>query len=383
MFKTTSDFYSAMNRSCFTHLKSKGLSSVKKWLVLILFLVAVSLAAYYYTVQLEQSRKLAIIERPIIGNKERKARTTYAVPFIFRPITPSPFNVFFVETSCAFQSSVKPGFLQLSKRQACAIYSTAVLNPKHRIIIVHTCPLIKDYSQRWKEDWPELLSLGNVGVVEAKIPWLLSETPVASLLDGRLNRSAYPVEHTSDLVRFAVLYKYGGTYLDTDIISIRPLDDLGHNYIGAQEDKVLASGIMNINPTDVGHQFIEEALSALKFSFNGSVWAANGPQLITRQLRKFCKLDPKETFDKMGKLDCGLTVHPPNTFYPIPYWEWEEFFDETAWPRIKDQLNNTYILHFWNKLTKDSVIYVGSQQPYGIIAANYCSPIYYKNGDEF
>ncbi|CAH1408175.1 unnamed protein product [Nezara viridula] len=370
-----------MNSRCFITIK--GLPLMKKWLVLIFFLLAVCISAYYYTIQVEQSRKLAFYNRPFVVNKKGKARTGYAVPFIWRPISPSPFNVFFVETSCAFKSSVKPGFLHLSKRQACAIYSTAVLNPRHRIIIVHTCPLIQDYSQRWEEDWPELLSLGNVGVVEAEIPWLLSETPVASLLNGRLNRSAYPVEHTSDLVRLAILYKYGGTYLDTDIISIRPLDGLGQNYIGAQENTVLANGIMNFSPTDVGHQFIEETLSTLKFSYEGSAWSANGPELITNQLRKFCKLDEKETFDKMGKLDCGLTVHPPNTFYPIPYWEWEEFFDETAWPRIKDQLNNTYILHFWNKLTKDSVIYVGSQQPYGIIAANYCSPIYYKNGDEF
>lgn len=87
--------------------------------------------------------------------------------------------------------------------------------------------------------------------------------------------------------------------------------------------------------------------------------------------------------DKVGKLDCGLTIHPTAFFYTIPYWEWKQFFDETAWPKIRDQINNSYILHFWNKLTKDAVVHVGSQQPYGIIAANYCSPIYHKNGDTF
>lgn len=72
----------------------------------------------------------------------------------------------------------------------------------------------------------------------------------------------------------------------------RPLDDLGNDYIGAQEDSVLANGIMNFSPTKVGHQFLEETLSTLKFSYEASAWSANGPQLITNQLRKFCKLDP-------------------------------------------------------------------------------------------
>lgn len=356
---------------------------MKKWLVLIFFLVAVCISGYYYTVQVEESRSLALLNEPFVVNKRSKAPSGSPVPFVWRPLSPSPFNVFFVETSCAFNGTVKPGFLHLSKRQACAIYSTAVLNPKHRIIIIHTCPLVQDYSQRWEEDWPELLTLGNVGVVEAEIPWLLSETPVASLLHGRLNHSAFPVEHTSDLVRLAVLYKYGGTYLDTDIISMRPLDDLGNDYIGAEEDFSLANGIMNFSPTKVGHQFLEETLSTLKFSYEASAWSANGPQLITNQLRKFCKLDSKEPLDKVGKLTCGLTVHPRAFFYPIPYWEWKQFLDETAWPKVRDQINNTYILHFWNKLSKETVVHVGSQQPYGIFAANYCSPIYHKNGDVF
>ena len=29
--------------------------------------------------------------------------------------------------------------------------------------------------------------------------------------------------HLSDLVRFSLLYLYGGTYLDTDVITIKPL----------------------------------------------------------------------------------------------------------------------------------------------------------------
>ena len=29
--------------------------------------------------------------------------------------------------------------------------------------------------------------------------------------------------HLSDLVRFSLLYLYGGTYLDTDVITLKPL----------------------------------------------------------------------------------------------------------------------------------------------------------------
>ena len=37
----------------------------------------------------------------------------------------------------------------------------------------------------------------------------------------KLNASLYKVEHTSDVLRCAILWRFGGTYLDTDMIVLR------------------------------------------------------------------------------------------------------------------------------------------------------------------
>ena len=42
-------------------------------------------------------------------------------------------------------------------------------------------------------------------------------------LDRHLNLLLFMFSHLSDLVRFSLLYLYGGTYLDTDVITIKPL----------------------------------------------------------------------------------------------------------------------------------------------------------------
>ena len=55
---------------------------------------------------------------------------------------------------------------------------------------------------------------------------LFTSSPLASLWSsGRVEASSWPVSHTSDLARFALLHKYGGIWLDTDVISIKQLPD--------------------------------------------------------------------------------------------------------------------------------------------------------------
>ncbi len=43
-----------------------------------------------------------------------------------------------------------------------------------------------------------------------------------------------PQVHLSDAVRVALLWKYGGTYLDLDTVTIRPFLHLYDNFIGLQ-----------------------------------------------------------------------------------------------------------------------------------------------------
>ena len=63
-------------------------------------------------------------------------------------------------------------------------------------------------------------------VLHLPLPALFSASPLASLwASGLVEASLWPVSHTSDLVRYALLAQFGGVWLDTDVISIKPLPD--------------------------------------------------------------------------------------------------------------------------------------------------------------
>nr|CAD7411140.1 unnamed protein product [Timema cristinae] len=36
--------------------------------------------------------------------------------------------------------------------------------------------------------------------------------------EGALKKSRWPMSHSSDVLRFITLWKYGGTYLDLDVV---------------------------------------------------------------------------------------------------------------------------------------------------------------------
>ncbi len=54
--------------------------------------------------------------------------------------------------------------------------------------------------------------------------------------DSRLASSRFVVSHTSDLLRFLLLYSYGGTYLDLDQIVIRKFPEEAPNFVGIDEE---------------------------------------------------------------------------------------------------------------------------------------------------
>uniref|UniRef100_A0A1S4LPB7 Uncharacterized protein n=2 Tax=Ixodes scapularis TaxID=6945 RepID=A0A1S4LPB7_IXOSC len=56
-------------------------------------------------------------------------------------------------------------------------------------------------------------------------------TPLSTWnFSGAMRSSSYPAVHMADVLRLAVVYKYGGVYLDLDIVMLRSLQDL-HNCV--------------------------------------------------------------------------------------------------------------------------------------------------------
>lgn len=67
-----------------------------------------------------------------------------------------------------------------------------------------------------------LLDFPEVRLVRLDLAAVLRDTPAQGIADNdTLKFSEYPVEHASDLLRLALLWKFGGTYSDLDVITIR------------------------------------------------------------------------------------------------------------------------------------------------------------------
>lgn len=65
---------------------------------------------------------------------------------------------------------------------------------------------------------------------------------------GAMDNSSFPIEHAADVLRILTLNKYGGQYLDLDIISLVPISVINRpNSACAENDVVIANGIMNFD----------------------------------------------------------------------------------------------------------------------------------------
>lgn len=71
---------------------------------------------------------------------------------------------------------------------------------------------------------------------------------------GQLKKSWYKVAHTSDVLRYSLLTKYSGIYLDSDVIVRKPIDQIKlDNFACFQDDKeIINNAIMKITD-DEGH----------------------------------------------------------------------------------------------------------------------------------
>jgi lactosylceramide 4-alpha-galactosyltransferase len=85
-----------------------------------------------------------------------------------------------------------------------------------------------------------------------------------------LYKSKYFNSHTSDVLRYLSLWKYGGTYLDLDIVMLQSLDDQEpKNYAGAESKNFVAVGIINLEG-ETGHEIANMCVEDLIQNFDGS-----------------------------------------------------------------------------------------------------------------
>lgn len=69
--------------------------------------------------------------------------------------------------------------------------------------------------------------------------------------------SKYLNSHASDFLRFTSLYKFGGIYLDLDVVAQQSFNSLTLNFAAAESINFTAVGAIGFDHDGIGHDILE------------------------------------------------------------------------------------------------------------------------------
>ncbi|CAG0923338.1 unnamed protein product [Notodromas monacha] len=183
--------------------------------------------------------------------------------------------IYFLETS---------GLPMLSPKQLCAVESAALHHPNRPVVVAVKNEFLQlpIVLKSWSERYPNVMFI-NLDIVQ----WLNGTILLPWLSKNLLDKSPFKTAQSSNALRYATLFKYGGLYLDTDVIVMRPMDDLV-NAVGLYATNGINNAVMAF---EKHHPYIEACLKDVSAKFNPKKWGSNGPDLLTRVINTFCNFN--------------------------------------------------------------------------------------------
>ncbi|XP_049869415.1 lactosylceramide 4-alpha-galactosyltransferase-like [Pectinophora gossypiella] len=217
-------------------------------------------------------------------------------------------NIFLIETSCK-------GYLDL--RQLCAVKSAARAHPDWQINLLFVGPVT--HEKLTTGILSSLQAYENVVIARVYLSQIVKDTPLERVLtENLLETSEYRYAHVSDIIRLLLLWKFGGVYMDLDIVVLKPFDDLGPDFAGLDAPNSVNTAVM------------------------------------------------------------GFKVYSEETFYPISAQHWREYFQPGVF-NVK-RFSKSHTVHVLNSLShviKDRTIKPWTL--YANMAKMFCPPIYSVN----
>lgn len=159
-------------------------------------------------------------------------------------------------------------------------------------------------------------------------------------------------QNLSNLLRLALLYKFGGIYLDTDVIVLKNLSKL-RNTIGAQTVDSETKNWTRLNNAvlifDKNHPLLHKFIQEFTLTFDGNKWGHNGPYLVSRVVTRV-----------NGRPGFNFTVLPPSAFYPVDWRRVRSFFlgprneqhSKLLHKKLELISRQSFTVHLWNRQSK-------------------------------
>lgn len=126
---------------------------------------------------------------------------------------------------------------------------------------------------------------------------LWTEDNLFELENQKLFNTSKKYNKKSDIARYEILKKYGGVYIDVDIICMKNLTSLlkyidKNFFIGYESSSknLILNGVIGCTPN---HELIDNFIDGVKTSsknknfYNEPVWITTGPMFITKCIKKY------------------------------------------------------------------------------------------------
>eukprot|EP00079_Xenopus_tropicalis_P010339 XP_002935118.1 PREDICTED: alpha-1,4-N-acetylglucosaminyltransferase-like [Xenopus tropicalis] len=269
-------------------------------------------------------------------------------------------GIFFVETT----DRMEPPYVTL-----CAVESAARIYPNRPIaFFMKGLPEDRD-GDKAKYRIRTLSSYDNIYLFPLRLEEVFYDTPLLSWYRKvKPEHESYWTDVTSDASRLALIWKYGGIYMDNDIISVRPVPL--KNFVAAESNDVYSNSIFGCVPH---HMFSWRSMEDFVQNYNGSILGHQGPALFARILKKvFCVL---RGFKYTEDVRCGnMTLTNPDRFYPIPESSWKKYYE------VVDQFrpfSSSYAVHLFENSNQGKYNMVpGSKTLVDRLYEQYCPYTY-------
>lgn len=181
------------------------------------------------------------------------------------------------------------------------------------------------------------------------------------LMQGNVNPGEVSLgQNLSNLLRLGLLYRFGGIYLDTDILVLKSFKKL-RNTIGAQTINPETRNWSRLNNAvmifDQGHPLLYKFIEEFALTFDGNKWGHNGPYLVSRVVSRIT-----------GRPGYNFTVLPPMAFYPV-YWSRigslfqgprNETHSKWLIAKLEQIQSQSFTVHLWNKQSRGFKVEEGS-----------------------
>ncbi|KAH7961539.1 hypothetical protein HPB52_009962 [Rhipicephalus sanguineus] len=252
-------------------------------------------------------------------------------------------NIWFLETF---------GGRKLTPRAACSIESACRHNDDYTVHLLSTgnisslsCPYHRVLS-----------TIPNFRSALLNASTELAGTPLSRLhaKGGNPHRSLYFAVRLSDFLRYAVIWKYGGIYLDTDVIVLRPLNGIRNSIVYEVDGGRMSNGVLFFTKNHPVLGAIMDLCSRRNTC---------GPQLLSAL-----------GYDEV--LSRRVNFLSSQTFLRFPFSQWRDLFDPKKTEEVLKAVNGSHGVHFWNTLNLRTVVMTRSGCAMDVLARAHCPLVY-------